>query len=235
MLKGEEEKLNKGLKPLVGATEESGGRPEIPEAIWEVVELLISGEYPTAEIKLREIVQSDDFRRVQSHSKQIGRIEQVFQQTAKRSPWPADFARRDLIYWRARIAAVLAAGLPLARVIDDLTQTAAGKRNLLYYLSAEKGQRASRWEMLWCDYRDEQAEKERLREAEDARRFFAQGDVDPPVRTAEPDWVARLKNEREMLARELDTQPAPARRREIDERIRMIGAVLRAKGMEDKS
>lgn len=204
----------------------------ISEAVWRIIELLLAEQLAEAEIRLREELATIEYASLHRQGRAIARVEQVFTGLAKRDAWPEDFSRGELIHWRGKIGVILAV-VPLPRVIADLKATAAGKRNLLYYLSAEKGQRASRWEMLLCDVREEQWKEEKRQEAEDARRFFAGGEVDPP-QAVEPDWVRRLKTERTMLEREADASPAPGRRREIEERIEQIRGILKARGFKEK-
>ena len=76
---------------------------------------------------------------------------------------------------------------PLKFAIEDLNATARDKRNLLYYLTAEKGQRASRWDMKLCDHREAKWQEEKSRERLEAQEFF--GDMDLPVNKVKPEWV----------------------------------------------
>lgn len=212
-------------------------RKGISEGIWRIMELVIEGRLAEAEVRLREELASVEYHAMHAQGRAISRIEQVYGQITKRDPWPADFRPSERIHWRGKLGIILSV-VPLPRLLEDLSKTALPTRNLLYYLSAERGKRASRWEMLLCTVREEQHTKDKEQERKDAERFFAAGQVAlPAVKRAEPDWVARLKVEREMLARELLAQPAPAlqRRREIAQRQEQIGEILAARGYEKKT
>lgn len=191
-----------------GRATQSAPTPSPPLAgeVVRVVELLLSGQVRAAEVLLREWLASQDYLLAHSRSVQIRRVESYFREQSGKPPWPADFSSGDLIHWRGQLGGILS-DVPLARLLDDLKGSARGRQNLLYYLSAEKGKRASRWEMLLCDYRVERWEAAKKQERADAEKFFEElpplcppttrgGRPEPPLTPplkqggTEPEWVA---------------------------------------------
>jgi hypothetical protein len=180
----------------------SAERVEREKAIGRAIRHLCEGEIRAAEIELRELIAEESFWAQSSKSRQISRVEEVFRALTRRSPWPENFRAAERIYWRGRLGGILM-GVPLGRLIDDLKATAAGRQNLLYYLISEGGTRASRWEMLLCQCREQEWRREKQQEARDAARFFGENAGRGSARLCgttgtlndEADWVNDLRQE----------------------------------------
>jgi len=201
------------------------GSQPIPEELWRVIRELMLGNCRTGLARLRELVAEDEARQSHAKGRQIMRVEEVFRKEARNEPWPS-MPPGDRIHWRGVLGGLLNE-LPLARVIEDLQATAAGKKSLIYYLSSAGGTRASRWEMLLCRFREEEWQQEKAREKQQANEFFRHfGNQTPLPEAMLPEWVRRLKIERQAIEIEMSGEISLARRHECSERAAEIEAAL---------
>jgi len=106
-----------------------------------------------------------------------------------------------VIHWDGVIAGFVEL-MGVGLLIEDLKQGAAGKRNILYFLSSDKGARPSRWDLALTRYQEALRirQKEKMqREDEDAMKKL--GDIlgEFNLKAEEPDWVTKMKQEREEI------------------------------------
>lgn len=187
-----------------------------------VIELLLLGHTLEAEAKLRELNAARRHGKQHRHGVQIARIEQYFRQTAGREPWPADFKPGQLIHFRELLGGLLDE-MPLRQLLEDLKAEAVGKQSLLYFLSTDQGRRASRWEMLLCDWRERQLAEDKARWHAEAVAAYEQ--LFPTIgELGRPSWVIRLEDELKQLEHLLPLTTDSAARREMQQR----GGVIRA-------
>lgn len=193
------------------------------DALWEIVKLLVLGQVREGEVKLRELLAGQDIYYRHRHGQQIVRVEQYFRDVNGRSPWPLDMTPQDRQYWQGKLGGLLSE-LPLARILADLKAN-PGKQNLVYFLSTDRGARASRWEMLLVTHREEAWQAAKTKEKQDAARFFGQDPL--PVQPVQAEWIDKLALELRAVEFALTLKELPAdRRREYEERRGRIRAVF---------
>ncbi len=163
-------------------------RAAVPAAILRCFRLLLDGHTRAAEAVLREYHYEKSYWAQHRQAGAVARVEAVFRQCAGTEPWPSDLSDQHRQFWRLKLAGLLVE-LPVALVIDDLKATAAGKGSLIYYMSSDRGTRASRWEMLLCDHREAEWQKVKQEEKEAAKSF----DLGGLAKKVDPDWVKEAR------------------------------------------
>jgi hypothetical protein len=139
------------------------------------------------------------------HGQQIERVEEYFKQQTGHEPWPERIPDGMLMHFRGKIGMVLNR-VKLARLLEDI-KAAKEVKNLIYFLSTDSGKKASRWEMLMVEAREEELVRNKALERAEMQvaweRIFGGKDeggrMKDETKKVEPTWVIRQKAERDNL------------------------------------
>lgn len=201
---------------------------QIAIEVQTIILALLRGEKRLALALLRSLVTQDEYRAAKRCGGAVTRIKAEFGRISGEPAYPADFSGEDRLHWDGTIGHYVEA-IGVGPLIDDMRQAAGGKRNILYFLVAEKGKRSSRWDLLLLRKEEAKRQREKADHREGGRqlmkrlREIIQGDM---LKNMEPGWVIRLRKEQETLLDQL-TSGKNRMTEEIELRLRTIRTQLK--------
>lgn len=157
---------------------------------------------------LRQKTVLNEFHASKRFGGAIDRVKKEFERLSGEKAYPRDFMDADRVHWDGVIAGFVEL-MGVGLLIEDMKSSAMGKRNILYFMSSEKGARPSRWDLVLMRYQEALRirQKEKLQEADkDAMKKLGKILGEFGMTAEEPDWVKKMKAEKDRIYAKVETR-----------------------------